>query len=103
MDLVAMQTLAVSRQLAFSIGFPAPGFLIRVAAFPPELFLATLLDATFVIVVVGIGCPALPIHLALQPTDVLLIRGQLLTEQLQARLGFSGNQGDGRGSQVGSD
>jgi len=102
-DLSPMQALAVSRQFAFSAGFPAPRLLVAPAVFPPQTLLAVLLDPTLFIVVVGIGGPALPIHLALQPADVFLIGSQLLTQQLQACFGFSGHQGNGGGSQVCSD
>ena len=93
-DPLAMQALALSRQFAFGVGFPAPDFLVGAAALPVQFLLAVLLDATLCIVVVGMSRPTLPIHLALESTDFLLMRGQLLTEQLQACFGFAGYQSD---------
>src|SRR6266567_4265602 len=65
MDLVSMQALTMSRQLAF------------------------------------FACSPLSIHLALEPTDLLLIRGQPFAEDLQARFALLWDQGDGRRSQIG--
>ena len=103
MDLLPMQALAMSRQLAFLAGLPASGFLVGLAAFPVQLLLASLLDAPPLVVVVGIGGAPLSLHLALEPADVLLIRGQRFAEDLQARFGLLGDQRDGRRSQVGPD
>src|SRR5216683_3596867 len=75
MDLLPMQALAMSRQLAFLGGLPASHLLVGFAAFPVQLLLASLLDAPLLVVVVGIGGAPLSLHLALEPADVLLIRG----------------------------
>jgi hypothetical protein len=103
MDLFAMQTLAVGSQLALFAGTPLPDFLVGAAAFPVQPLLAVLPNTAVFIVVVRVSRPALPLHLALEPADVLLIRGQLLTEQFQARFVFAGHQSNGGGSQVCSD
>src|SRR5258708_1489184 len=62
-------------QLAFLGGLPASHLLVGFAAFPVQLLLASLLDAPLLVVVVGIGGAPLSLHLALEPADVLLIRG----------------------------
>ena len=103
MHLFAMQTLAVGSQLAFLSGLSASGLLVVAARFPVQLLLAVLLDTTLLIVVVGIGCPSLPIHLALEPTDFLLIRYQCFTEDLKARCGLLRDQRDGRWPDIGPD
>src|SRR5258708_19464616 len=82
MDLFAVQALAVGSQLAFFRGLSAPGLLVVSARFPVELILALLLDTTLLIVVVGIGCPSPPIHLALEPPALLLIPYQSFTNDL---------------------
>jgi len=94
MDFAAMQALTMGGQFALFGGFSAPGFLIRAAAFPRELLLATLLDATLFIVVVGVGRPALPIHPALEPPDVLRIGSPFLAEHREARVSLAGDQSD---------
>src|SRR5256714_4660503 len=96
MDLVAMQTLAVGSQLAFFGGLSASGLFVVSARFPVQLLLALLLDTTLLIIVVGIGCPSLAIHLALEPTDFLLIRYQVFTQDLKAGFGLPRGQRDGR-------
>src|SRR5260221_1267321 len=101
MDLLPVQALAMSRQLAFFAGLSASHLLVGLAAFPVQLLLASLLDAPPLVVVVGIGGAPLSLHLALQPADVLLIRGQLFAEDLQARFGLLGDQRDGRRPQIG--
>src|SRR5260370_4684528 len=101
MALLPMQALAMSRQLAFFGGAPLSHLLVGLAALPVQLLLASLLDAPLLVVVARIGGAPLSIHLALEPTDVLLIRGQLFAEDLQARFGLLGDQRDGRRSQIG--
>src|SRR5215470_6468355 len=76
MHLFAMQTLAVGSQLTFFGGLSASGLLVAAAHFPVQLLVASLLDTTLLIIVVGIARPSLPLHLALEPTDFLLIRYQ---------------------------
>jgi hypothetical protein len=102
-DLAPVQALAMSSKPAFDGGFPTPDLLVAPAVFPHQALLIVLLDPTLLIVVVWIGRPALPLHLALQPTKVFLIWSQLLTRQLQACLGLSGHQRDAGGTQVSSD
>src|SRR6266567_8872105 len=68
MHLFTMQTLAEGSQLAFFDRLSASGLLVVSARFPLQLLVALLLDLTLLIVVVGISCPSLPIHLALEPT-----------------------------------
>src|SRR5258708_16162620 len=77
MDLLPMQALAMSRQLAFFGGAPLSHLLVGLAAFPVQLLLASLLDAPLLVVVPPIGGAPLSIHLAFEPADVLLIRGPL--------------------------
>jgi hypothetical protein len=71
--------------------------------FRPCRLLSVLVDPTLLVVVVRIGRPKLPIHLALQPTEVFLIRGQLRTKHRQACLGLPGYQRNAGGTQVNSD
>src|SRR5690349_961106 len=101
MHLFAMQTLAVGCQLAFLAGLSASGLLVVAARFPVQLLLPLLLDTTLLIVVVGIGCSPLPIHLALEPADFLLIVDQCFTEDLQARCGLLRDQRNGRWPDIG--
>src|ERR1700694_397638 len=103
MHLFTMQTLAVGSQLAFFAGLSAPGLLVGAAHFPVQLVVALLVDTTLLIVVVGIGCPSLPIHLALEPTDFLRIGYQCFTEDLQARCGLLRDQRYGRWPYIGPD
>src|SRR6266571_8016670 len=69
MDLAPMQALAMGRQLALFARFASPGGLVAAAFFPDEFVLAALFDAPLCVIVVGIGCSPLPIHLALQSAD----------------------------------
>src|SRR5215469_6609240 len=83
----AMQTLAVGSQLALFARLSASGLLVVAAHFPVQLLVAVLVDPTLLIVVVGVGCPSLPLHLPLEPTDFLLSGYQRFTEDLKARCG----------------
>ena len=95
MYLAPMQAPAMGSQLALFGRFASPAGLVAFAGFPDEFVLAALFDAPLFIIVVGIGCVPLPIHLALQPPDGLLIRHQFLTELLQPRLTLTWHTGDG--------
>jgi hypothetical protein len=85
MDLTPVQALAVSGKSAFFGGLSASGLLVALAAVPVQLVLPLLFDAPQRIIVVWIGRPPLPIHLALQPTKRLLISVQVFTEEREAR------------------
>ena len=58
------------------------------------------LDPPLIIVVLWICRSPLPIHLALETTNLLLIGGKFFAQRLQARCSFPRNQGDGGESQV---
>src|SRR5712692_9576466 len=92
MDLLAMQTLAMGGQLAFLFRLASPGLLI-----------ALFLDATFLIIVVGIGRSSLALHFAVQATKLLCIRFEFLTKLREGSLPFTRKQGDGRRPQVAPD
>src|SRR5258708_31933778 len=98
-----MQTLAMGCQLALSGRLAPARALIALARLPFQPLLPLLLDAPFGLVVVGIGSTPLPLHPALQPTDGLGVRGELLTEHGKTGFRFSRNEGDRRGAQVRSD
>jgi len=70
-----MQALAMRCQFAFFGGFPAARLLIAFACLSAQSRLAPLLDTALCIVVTRIGRAPLPIHLALQSTDGLLVGG----------------------------
>ena len=70
----AMQALAVGRQLALLARFAASGGFIAVAALPGDTSLASLLGPSLLVIVLRIGRSSLPIHLALEPTKLLLLR-----------------------------
>jgi hypothetical protein len=73
-----MQALAVGRQLALFGRFAPSGGFIAAAALPGGITLASLLGPSLLVIVLRVGHTSLPIHLALQPTQLLLLRSQLL-------------------------
>src|SRR5215471_14073272 len=103
MHLAPMQTLAMGCQLALFGGASLARQLIALARFPVQSLLPLLLGATLGIVVVGIGRTPLPLHSPLQPTNLLGVWGQFLTQWLQAGFSCSRDQRNGRGPQVRSD
>jgi hypothetical protein len=100
MGLFAMQTLAMGSQFALFFRFCAPGLLIALALLPRQVLPGSLLDATFGIIVVGIGRSPLALHFPLQAADLSLIGSQFLTQLREAHFPFSGKQGDGRWPKV---
>src|SRR5207237_7241916 len=87
----AMQALAVGRQLALFSRFAASGGFIGTAALPGGTSLASLLGPSLLIIVLGIGRTSLPIHLALEPTKLLLRRRQSLGENPQTSWSLPGD------------
>ncbi len=77
----SMQALAMGCQFPFSGRFALPGLLVVLALFPDQfLFAGSLLDATSLVVMLGVGCAALPVHLALEAAHGLLVGSQFLAE-----------------------
>src|SRR5258708_23164609 len=103
MDLFAMQALAVRGQLAFSFRFAPACLLVALARFPVQPPLALLLETAFFIIVLRITRSPLPIHLPLQPADVLLIRSQFLTVDGKAGFCLSAGHSKRRGAEIRSD
>jgi len=95
---LAMQALAMGRELAFSGRFPSSRFLIVLAVVP--VFLLSSFEASFFIVVVRIGRSSLAIHLALQAAKLFALIVQLLTKDGKVRFSLLGHDGDGRGAEV---
>ena len=73
MNLVAMQAFTVGSQLAFPNQLAASGPLVSATVLPPEAFLALFLDPSLFVIVLWIGRSPLPVHLALQAANLLLL------------------------------
>src|SRR5215471_19070393 len=90
MGQMAMQTLAVSGELAFCVGVLSPARLVTLTLLPCETTLA-LFDTALFVVILWISGPTLPLHLALQSPFSPGVRCQLLAERDQVRLPFAGH------------
>ena len=99
----SVQALAVGGQLAFSRGFTPPTDLIAPALLPSGSAFAAFLWTALVIIVLGIGGPPLPLHLALQPADGFLIGTQLRAQCLEPGLRLLRHDGEALWSQVQAD
>jgi hypothetical protein len=97
-DQASMQTFALGRQFPLAGGFAPPGGQIPFTVFPRQALLAALFDPPTLIIVGRIVVPALSVHLALEPSYRLGIKGQLGAKHLQARGTLAGNNGNRRGA-----
>ncbi len=77
-----MQAFAVGSQLAFPFCLAASGLLVSATGLPLEAFLALFLDPPLIIVVLWIRRSPLPVHLALETTNLLLIGGKFFAQRL---------------------
>src|SRR5207248_9210691 len=75
MQVLAMQTPAMGCQLAFSGCLASARELVALARLPASSFLPLLLRAAVLVIVLGVGCPPLSIHPALQAAHGLGVRG----------------------------
>jgi len=99
-DLAPMQTLAVGGAFALLGRFAAARFLVAAACPPVELLLALLLDATLLIIVLGVGCAKLSLHLPLQAAQFPFVTCQFLAEERKAGVPCAGNERDGGWTQI---
>src|SRR5258708_6220416 len=84
-DQATVQALAMGTQAAFFGGFALAGGLISFALLPGQPVLAAFLGAALGIIVARIGRATLALHLALEPTDRLLI-GEKAIRRLQRKM-----------------
>src|SRR5258708_33274966 len=99
-DEASMQTLAMGGEFALFGRFAASRFLVALAVPPVEPLLALLLNATSLIVVLGVGCSPLPLHLPLQAAQFPFVTCQFLAEERKTSIPFVGNERDGRRTQI---
>ena|SRR5215469_13010667 len=98
-----MQALTVGCQFAFGIGVLPPGCFVPLALAPAQAGVAVFFDASFLVVVLWIVRPALPVHLALQSAFFAGIGTQLLTERDETRLRLSRHDSERCGSDIQAD
>jgi hypothetical protein len=82
-DQFAVLALAMGCKLALSTGMSATNGQVALAVLPSQPVPAVLFHPTLLVVVFGIGGPALSLHLALQAPLLPAIRLQLLAERLE--------------------
>src|SRR5205807_6580472 len=99
-DQLAVQALAMRRQLAFLGGMSAACRLIATAVVPVQATVAVLLDSAPLVVVVRVGGASLPLHFALQPALLADSWAQFLTELDQVGFPFTRHHRERRGPNI---
>ena|SRR5215831_4746540 len=89
MDEATMQVFAMGREFALASGLATSDAELPFAVFPGETTFPGFLDAPFFIVIVRVVRAELPVQLALETADRLVIRRHLGTAYLQTWRAFS--------------
>src|SRR5262245_58581813 len=97
MGQLAMQALALCRQLVFRVGHPTTCRLVSLAVMPG---LAARFAASPLVIVLRVVGPALAVQLALQASFRGYLGGDGGAEQAQPCLPLSGHDGNGGGTEV---
>src|SRR5258708_4884813 len=103
MSQLAMQTLAMGCQSSLEHGVLSPGCFVPLALVPAQAGVSVLFDTTQLIIVFGIVCASLPLHLALQAPFFAGIGGQFLTEGHELGFAFAWHHGKRLGANIQTD